>query len=194
MSNGTATATARPASDKAAAFWLSLRTEMIDALAELTALNGGDAAEVEATRAEVTNTDGLSAARASREIDAMRATNVGLRRQLRERRAAANRVAEAADAPSTALVEDRLYEVDGAVYRTVKSGSGNLYAKILDTATGRFEYAAGAITLITPAHRMTVERAKELSIKFARCVRCGRELSADVSVERGIGPVCITKI
>lgn len=193
MTNGTA-APARPASDKAAAYWVNLRNDMIDLLAEAAAMIGNDPADVEATRAEVTNADGLTAARASREIDAMKTTIADLRRQVRATKAAAAR--EAGTATDTVILEaDRLYEVDGTIYRTAQAkSSGNLYAKILDTTDGTWDYAPGAIRDIRPEHRMSVERAKELSIRFARCIRCQKELSAEVSVERGIGPVCIKKI
>ena len=55
-----------------------------------------------------------------------------------------------------------------------------------------FEYAPGAIHRIRPEHRMSVEEGKALTIRYGKCICCGRRLKAAVSVERGIGPVCIT--
>lgn len=55
-----------------------------------------------------------------------------------------------------------------------------------------FEYEQGAIYKIRPEHRMSLERAQELTIKFSHCIVCGRKLKVAQSVERGIGPVCIT--
>ena len=106
---------------------------------------------------------------ASAEIDAMLDDLRELRGQVRDARRTARRQATADDA--AALVADRLYERAGEIYRTVLSGAGNLYAKIW-TGEG-WEYAAGAIRDLRPEHRMSVERAKELSIRFARCIRCG---------------------
>lgn len=54
-----------------------------------------------------------------------------------------------------------------------------------------FVYEAGAVLKIRPEHRMDVERAKALTLRYGRCICCGRFLKAAQSVERGIGPVCI---
>lgn len=179
----------RVASPKAEAFWTSLRTDLADLISELAAL--GEATAITAPA----DADPLPADQASREIDEMLTDVRVLRAQLREARALARESARAGQGAATAaatLEADRLYERDGEVYRTVLSGAGKLYAKIW-TGDG-WEYAAGAIRSLRPQHRMTVERAKELSVRFARCIRCARVLTADQSVEQGIGPVCITKI
>jgi Family of unknown function (DUF6011) len=178
--------TERPASTKAAAFWESLRDDMITALAELAALDASAVARF-AIPAEP---EYLDAATCSADIDTMRADLPEIRGLVREARRAGAR--STARAIAGALEPDRLYEVDGEIYRTVLSGAGNLYAKIW--TTDGWDYAAGAIRYIRPEHRMSIERAKELSIKFARCIRCGAALTADKSVEQGIGPICITKI
>ena len=179
--------TGRTASPRAEAFWSSLREDLAALVAELTALGQPPAIVVPA------DVEVLPAEQASHEIDEMLAGVRALRVVLREAQRMATRTADAAaGAAADALVADRLYEVDGEVYRTVLSGAGNLYAKIF-TDEG-WEYAAGAIRKIRPEHRMTVERAIELSARFARCIRCGAELTDPTSVERGIGPVCITKI
>lgn len=54
-----------------------------------------------------------------------------------------------------------------------------------------FEYAPGAIYRISPDDRMSETRGKELTIRYGKCLNCGRKLKNGVSVERGIGPVCI---
>lgn len=54
-----------------------------------------------------------------------------------------------------------------------------------------FEYERGGIARIRPEHRMSVTRAKELTIRYGKCINCGRKLRNGVSVERGIGPVYI---
>jgi hypothetical protein len=97
-----------------------------------------------------------------------------------------------------------VYEVEGEVF-VVKPNreKTRVYAKKLVeirserlTETGEhvqieFEYAPGAIRKIRPEHRMDVERAKALTIRYGRCIVCGRRLKAAQSVEQGIGPVCI---
>jgi hypothetical protein len=54
-----------------------------------------------------------------------------------------------------------------------------------------FVYERGAIYNIKPEDKMSFNRAKELMIKYGRCIVCGHRLKVAVSVERGIGPVCI---
>ena len=98
-----------------------------------------------------------------------------------------------------------VYEVDGRVY-VVKPNKEKtaLYAKRLvelngarrvneenDTVRFELEYAPGAIRDIRPEHRMPLKRAEELTIRYGRCISCGRPLKAAVSVRRGIGPVCV---
>lgn len=54
-----------------------------------------------------------------------------------------------------------------------------------------FVYAPGVIYRLRPEQKMDLERARELTIRYGRCLVCGRRLRAAESVERGIGPVCI---
>lgn len=86
------------------------------------------------------------------------------------------------------LMGDVVVKVQRAVH-----GSGNMYAKRLDPATGRFEYEAGLIRKITPAMRMTLEQAKEFGAIYGVCCNCGRTLTNEDSIEAGIGPVCAGK-
>lgn len=95
-----------------------------------------------------------------------------------------------------------VYDVDGHMY-VVKSNREHtrLYAKHIVESPDRlnangdlvdidFVYEAGAIFKIKPEHRMSFEDAKVLTIRYGRCVNCGRHLRAGKSVEQGIGPVC----
>lgn len=97
-----------------------------------------------------------------------------------------------------------VYDVNGHVY-VVKPNreKTRLYAKRLVEITGErlnanddlinfeFVYEPGAIFNIKPEHRMPLEDAKVLTIRYGRCIVCGRRLKAGKSVEQGIGPVCI---
>lgn len=98
-----------------------------------------------------------------------------------------------------------VYEVGDEVF-IVKSNKEHtrLYAKKLVEIAGdrlteadtvvqvEFEYAPGAIYRILPEHKMSVEQGKALTVRYGRCICCGRKLKAAKSVEKGIGPVCIT--
>jgi hypothetical protein len=54
-----------------------------------------------------------------------------------------------------------------------------------------FEYEKGAIYAIKPEYQMSIERAKELMIRYSHCIACGKSLKVAESVERGLGPVCV---
>jgi hypothetical protein len=102
-------------------------------------------------------------------------------------------------------LEKGVYEVDEVIYIVQRSrSSGHNYAKKLVVISGErlneadehvqieFEYAPGAVKSIRPAHKMTRDRAVHLSLRYGVCIRCGKLLKAAKSVERSIGPVCIT--
>lgn len=101
--------------------------------------------------------------------------------------------------PSKRVTEPGVYEANGIVYRVKKSRtySGRLYAMryFPDAAEGhRFQYVPGAMGNITPEDRMTLERAKALGHQWGQCCICGRNLTAEKSVEDGIGPICAKRI
>lgn len=103
-----------------------------------------------------------------------------------------------------AVTQPGVYEKDGVIY-VVKFNKEKtaLYAKqirelnstrITEAGTVveiEFDYAAGAIYKLAPEDKMPLERAKEYTIRYGRCIVCGRDLKKAESVERGIGPVCI---
>lgn len=97
-----------------------------------------------------------------------------------------------------------VYESPAGIF-VVKANKerSRLYAKKLEVIGGErlteagehvnfeFVYDKGAIFNLRPDQRMSLERAKELAIRYGRCLNCGRRLKDATSVERGIGPVCI---
>jgi hypothetical protein len=110
----------------------------------------------------------------------------------------------AAIAPSEpAKLEVGVYEFNGEIY-VVKPNreKTRLYAKKLVEIGGRrltesneivnieFEYAPGVIYSLLPSHKMSIERARELTLRYGRCIVCGRRLKDATSVDKGIGPVC----
>ncbi len=83
---------------------------------------------------------------------------------------------------------------EGDIFRVQKSRqSGNLYAKKLDIFDGGFLYVQGAMRFIKPSDKMTLDEAKAFGVQFGICCWCGATLTDPVSVEQGIGPVCVKR-
>jgi hypothetical protein len=91
-------------------------------------------------------------------------------------------------------VGDRIFKVQRAVH-----GSGHLYAKELvmdpnesDAAepTFSFQYAAGAIRLLSQETLLSLEDAKAFGALYGVCCVCAATLTDEKSIEAGIGPVC----
>jgi hypothetical protein len=92
--------------------------------------------------------------------------------------------------------EEGMYRnAEGDIFRVQRSReSGNLYAKKLDILDGGFIYVQGAIRLIKPSDRLSVEEAKALGVQYGFCIVCGILLTDPKSVEQGIGPICIKRV
>lgn len=88
----------------------------------------------------------------------------------------------------------------------VPAGGERVYAKVwvnadstrvrLDEARDASQvqswaYIPGGIQQLVIDHKMTLAEAKTFIEFYKECVRCGRHLEADASLERGIGPVCV---
>ena len=72
-----------------------------------------------------------------------------------------------------------------------------LYAKRLDVidGSGSWEYVQGGLRVIaTKGTPMTVEQAAEFGKLYSVCAVCGRELTLEESIERGVGPVCAGRL
>lgn len=98
-------------------------------------------------------------------------------------------------------LEDGMYVLDGEIYKVQHAvhGSGRQYAKLLipNETKGQkatFEYAPGVVTKLRPEHRMTKDQAKEYGALYGTCVRCGRVLTAEDSIDRMMGLICSGKI
>lgn len=83
------------------------------------------------------------------------------------------------------------------IYRVKIGKSGHAYAEALVLGApgtkARFVYQMGLIKTVTADMKMTKEQAIEYGMNFGICCRCGKVLTKDTSVEKGIGPVCIKK-
>jgi len=62
-----------------------------------------------------------------------------------------------------------------------------------DRDSARFHYAPGAIRTIRPEWLMTLAEAREFGALYGTCVRCGRTLTAEDSIDRMMGKVCAGK-
>jgi hypothetical protein len=102
-------------------------------------------------------------------------------------------------------LEDGFYVRDESVYKVIVAvhGSGRKYAKALDPETGRWEMARGAVHKLRPEMAMTLDQALDLAKVvskdvnnelYGRCFICGRTLTDDDSIDRGIGPICLSKM
>lgn len=116
-------------------------------------------------------------------------------------------------ATPSATVDEGMYRNPdtGVIYKVQRAvhGSGQLYAKVLrvvreaerdeegDILTSGvtvFDYAPGVLRTLNPRWRMTLEQAVEFGALYGTCVRCGRTLTKEKSIERAMGPICAGKL
>lgn len=121
-------------------------------------------------------------------------------------------------APAAAAAQrvnhDGIYRApDGTIYKVqeARTTNGALYAKRLDVAAcpigtrcghptvtddtgthfhGHFTYAPGAIHTLAADMRLTLEEAAAFGKLYGVCCACGRDLTDETSIARGIGPIC----
>lgn len=99
------------------------------------------------------------------------------------------------EAPKVAAqVTEGFYAYGAGCAEVVKSGRGFLYAKVLDVQTGQWSYAKGLVSQLKPEDRLTLSQAAALGKRWHRCMCCGKELTKQESIDRGIGPVCAGKL
>jgi hypothetical protein len=100
--------------------------------------------------------------------------------------------------PAVAELEDGMYRLpNGDILKVQHAvhGSGRQYAKRLVPPAefggkAEFEYAPGAMRVLAPEHRMSLEDAKAFGALYGTCCVCGRTLTDEKSIAAGIGPVC----
>jgi hypothetical protein len=109
--------------------------------------------------------------------------------------------ARTAGRPAAGGIEDGMYVLDGEVFKVVHAvhGSGAQYAKrfvepAAEGERGTFEYAAGVVRRLRPEHRMTMDQATKFGQLYGVCIRCGKVLTLEESIERAMGSTCATKI
>lgn len=119
----------------------------------------------------------------------------------------------------TADVAEGWYSKDGEIAKVQKAvhGSGRLYAKLLvverhftpfepnpympgyvapDTFTGSWEYKPGLIGKIAREGwaKLTLEEAEKFGKLYGICGCCGRTLTNEESIAKGIGPICASRL
>lgn len=97
-------------------------------------------------------------------------------------------------APKAPAVTPGFYAHAETVAEVVKSAAGRMYAKVLNRSTWRFDYAPGVVTHLKPQDRLTLSQAAAMGKEWHHCGICGRELTNDDSIDRGIGPICARRL
>ena len=90
--------------------------------------------------------------------------------------------------------EGMFRDEQGRVFRVQRAQAGHLYALMLEPASGQFVYIRGSMGGLSEANRLTLDQCKEIGKAIGRCVVCGARLTDPASVERGIGPICATRL
>lgn len=114
-------------------------------------------------------------------------------------KAQARQAGRQAQAPANPVTEVGMYlNAEGVAYRVKRSQAGRLYASRFvpeaQARADRFVYEGGAVYRLDASMRMTLEQAKALGARYSQCCVCGRDLSAEQSVEAGIGPICAGRL
>lgn len=104
-----------------------------------------------------------------------------------------------------AQTPEGVHRLDGEVFKVQRAvnGSGRLYAKRLAVTdhgedseprySTEFVYAPGVARRLSEDTLMAVEEAAEYGRLYGTCIVCGRTLTDEGSIARGIGPVCAEK-
>lgn len=96
-------------------------------------------------------------------------------------------------------IEDGFYELaDGRIIKVIHAvhGSGHQYGKVLNTETRKFDMVVGIVREVRATGKRIDDdqhRCAELGKLYGVCMCCGLELTDDVSIEAGIGPICRAK-
>lgn len=111
------------------------------------------------------------------------------------------RTAARRPAPGAEELADGTYVLNGSIYkvRHAVHGSGRQYASLLvppaqEGADATWEYKGQApLRQLTAEHLLTAELAKQYGALYGVCVRCGRVLTREDSIERMMGSTCYGK-
>lgn len=117
--------------------------------------------------------------------------NAGLNMKAKSERRNAERTARPIN-PSP-ITEVGFYMVGDSIYRVKQSQAGNLYACLRQNDS--WVYARGAVSTLTPNHKVTPEVAAQYGIRTGVCLFCNAELDDQEGLGAlvGVGPVCARK-
>lgn len=91
-------------------------------------------------------------------------------------------------------IPEGMHVLSGQIYKVqvAKNGSGRKYAKALIQSGGKwsFEYSQGSISHLSAATVMPAEQAAEFGHLYGICCNCAADLTDEVSIFYGYGPVC----
>ena len=104
---------------------------------------------------------------------------------------------------SNPATDEGVYMLGDEVVKMKRSKAGRLYAMRLVEIGGsrltemgevvnfEWQYSPDLTRQVSKEHKMTLDQAKALGIRYGRCMRCGRRLKDAASVDRAMGPVCV---
>lgn len=95
------------------------------------------------------------------------------------------------------VTEDGMYKVGDQIFKVQwNQERSHLYAKALqkdEDGKWFFSFVPGGLHRIRPEHKMSKEDAKSFGALYGTCCVCGKTLTNEESIDRGIGPVCANK-
>jgi hypothetical protein len=88
-----------------------------------------------------------------------------------------------------------IYFFEGEYYKVQRAvhGSGRLYSKKFDREEESWS-RGGSLGKLTPEFLVTQEQAKQFGDLYGQCIRCHATLTDEESIERGVGPICFSKM
>jgi hypothetical protein len=92
------------------------------------------------------------------------------------------------------VIEVGAYMHDGTIYSVRKGRESNiLRAYIFNADEHRWDYVPRMVEKISASERLTLAQAVQHSSATGSCVHCGRTLTLQSSVVRGMGAVCASR-
>lgn len=92
-------------------------------------------------------------------------------------------------------IEDGIYRVGPRIfkaYTSIQSGRTLCKSLKIDGIDGKPQwiYEGMAYRFVKPEEKMSLEDAKEFGQIYGICCKCGRTLTDETSIAKGIGPIC----
>lgn len=93
-------------------------------------------------------------------------------------------------------VEEGIYLYEGEYVKVQRAlhGSGYLYTKAFDPEAQRWGRKGNLLGKLKAEHKLTEEQASAFGHLYGTCVRCAAPLTDEISIARGIGPICASKM